>query len=448
MITPHFAQLLSQADALYEQGDIAKGTELYVSLLQMDPENPAILNAVATSLLQRGHAENAIGLLKKALYSLPGDPGLLGNLDIANLKKFGFIKGTNDEYALTPVEKVSNRAKPNIIHLLPTSRCNLNCTYCGISGQASDRQTHQDMDADVVGKILDLLAPLAGSTITLSGGEVTFMKDWISLAQQIKEKNFKISLISNFAKLFSDEEIKMLVSFSSIAISMDSPDATITKHYRSKLRLEILTLNLIRIRAYCLKHELPLPALSIASTVGTPTLHTLPDLITFAHACGVNTVSITDVTECAGAPGDFTAISRFDRYSREESVSFFNEAIRLANRLGVGLVIEQSTINALNGQQNTETPPGLTKSCLDPWQMLLFKPNGDIHSCCVDYPAIANISHVNSIKDIFFSEANLACKQELLSGALHPACKKCTRRQDKTPDAFINECQDFLQVTH
>ena len=448
MITPYFAQLLSQADALYDQGEIAKGTELYVNLLQMGPEDPAVLNAVAVSLVQRGHTDNAISLLEKALTILPGDPGLLGNLRIANIKKAGFIKGIEDENTLTPLEKVSNRAKPNIIHLLPTSRCNLNCTYCGISGQASDHQTHQDMDTNVVEKILDLLGPLIGSTITLSGGEVTFMKDWMSLARRIKEKNFKISLISNFAKMFSDEEIAMLATFSTIAISMDSPDATITKHYRSKLRLEVLTLNIIRIRAYCLKHELPLPALSIASTVGTPTLHTLPDLITFAHACGVNKISITDVTECAGAPGDFTAIARFDRYSRQESVNIFNETIRLANRLGVELAVEQSTINALNGQQSIETPPGLTKSCLDPWQMLLFKPNGDIHSCCVDYPAIANIRHVNSIEDIFFSEANLACKQTLLSGELHPACKKCTRRQDKTADAFISECQDFLQVTH
>ena len=448
MITPYFAQLLSQADALYDQGEIAKGTELYVNLLQMGPEDPAVLNAVAVSLVQRGHTDNAISLLEKALTILPRDPGLLGNLRIANIKKAGFIKGIKDENTLTPLEKVRNRAKPNIIHLLPTSRCNLNCTYCGISGQASDHQTHQDMDTDVVEKILDLLGPLIGSTITLSGGEVTFMKDWMSLARRIKEKNFKISLISNFAKMFSDEEIAMLATFSTIAISMDSPDATITKHYRSKLRLEVLTLNIIRIRAYCLKHELPLPALSIASTVGTPTLHTLPDLITFAHTCGVNTVSITDVTECAGAPGDFTAISRFDRYSRQASVNIFNETIRLANRLGVELAVEQSTINALNGQQSIETPPGLTKSCLDPWQMLLFKPNGDIHSCCIDYPAIANIRHVNSIEDIFFSEANLACKQTLLSGELHPACKKCTRRQDKTADAFISECQDFLQITH
>ena len=102
-----------------------------------------------------------------------------------------------------------------------SSRCNERCIHCYIP---NDKKNHGfDIPLLKVKSILDEYASMGGIHVTLSGGEAFLHKDIIEIARYCREKDFKISILSNLISL-TDSQVKALkeINISLIQVSLYS----------------------------------------------------------------------------------------------------------------------------------------------------------------------------------------------------------------------------------
>jgi hypothetical protein len=87
---------------------------------------------------------------------------------------------------------------PTHVQLVPTNRCNQNCTYCSFKG--SDK--HLELSKKELGDIVDTVARLGTKAITVTGGgEPLIHPDINWLIPYIRSKGMKVGLVSNGKQL-------------------------------------------------------------------------------------------------------------------------------------------------------------------------------------------------------------------------------------------------------
>ena len=167
--------------------------------------------------------------------------------------------------------------------------CNLRCTYCAVS-QPGYQGTQ--MTQEVLGKILNSLPKAVNNlTVQLNGhGETTFHPSWMAFAKEFQKLGAETTILSNFAKPFSEDEINILAHMTTIQISIDSLDENLLKNIRRKVSLGIILRNIhkIRIRAFKLNLQ---PIWSLSCGLYDKNIASINDLAIFAIR--ENFVSIT-----------------------------------------------------------------------------------------------------------------------------------------------------------
>lgn len=119
------------------------------------------------------------------------------------------------------LEEVQGRPLISKIQFELSSRCNERCIHCYIPNDKKNKGF--DMPTSKVSSILDEFAEMGGIHVTLSGGEAFLHKDLIEIAEYCREKDLKISILSNLISL-KDEQIARLkaVNVSIIQVSLYS----------------------------------------------------------------------------------------------------------------------------------------------------------------------------------------------------------------------------------
>lgn len=124
------------------------------------------------------------------------------------------------------LEEVQGRPLISSLQFELSSRCNERCIHCYIP---NDKKNHGfDMPTAKVKSVIDEFAAMGGIHVTLSGGEAFLHKDIIDIARYCREKDLKISILSNLISL-KDDQIKALkeVNLSLIQVSLYSMDPDI-----------------------------------------------------------------------------------------------------------------------------------------------------------------------------------------------------------------------------
>ena len=121
------------------------------------------------------------------------------------------------------LEEVQGRPLISSLQFELSSRCNERCIHCYIPNEKKNKGF--DMPTAKVKSILDEFAAMGGIHVTLSGGEAFLHKDLIEIARYCREKDLKISILSNLISL-KDEQIQALkeVNLSLIQVSLYSMD--------------------------------------------------------------------------------------------------------------------------------------------------------------------------------------------------------------------------------
>src|SRR5580704_12480127 len=133
-----------------------------------------------------------------------------------------------------------------------TSKCNLRCSYCHKSDEV--REALPASNADMTDGMIDDLyryCKAAGvKHVTLSqGGETTMYAGWHNrIAKFIDDAEMVCHIVSNFARLFKDDDLEALAKFRDIQISFDSSDWEMVRKLRSRADLRTITFNILKLR--------------------------------------------------------------------------------------------------------------------------------------------------------------------------------------------------------
>ncbi|MBD5202609.1 MAG: radical SAM protein [Bacteroidales bacterium] len=141
-----------------------------------------------------------------------------------------FTQETNDVVSENTqdffLEEVQGRPLISAIQFELSSRCNERCIHCYIPNQKKD--TGADMPIEKVKSILDEFSAMGGIHVTLSGGEAFLHKDLMDICDYCREKDLKITILSNLIAL-TDAQVERLkkVNISLIQTSLYSMDPDI-----------------------------------------------------------------------------------------------------------------------------------------------------------------------------------------------------------------------------
>lgn len=105
------------------------------------------------------------------------------------------------------LEEVQGRPLISSLQFELSSRCNERCIHCYIP---NEKKNHGfDMPLAKVKSLVDEFAAMGGIHVTLSGGEAFLHKDIVEIAEYCREKDLKISILSNLIAI-TDEQIERL----------------------------------------------------------------------------------------------------------------------------------------------------------------------------------------------------------------------------------------------
>src|SRR5713226_6270113 len=128
---------------------------------------------------------------------------------------------------------------PFLVHIIPTRRCNLACTYCNEFDDFS-----QPVAAEEMKKRLDILAGMGTSIITISGGEPLLHPELDEIIRHIRRRGMIAGMITN-GFLLTKERIEQLnrAGLEHLQISIDNtmPDEVSKKSLKTlDQKLELL----------------------------------------------------------------------------------------------------------------------------------------------------------------------------------------------------------------
>jgi molybdenum cofactor biosynthesis enzyme MoaA len=184
-----------------------------------------------------------------------------------------------------------------------TARCNLRCTYCPKGDLNKDSWNgapgrDEDMDSTSLERYMGAISSLPFQQIQLSGvGEFSFRSDWVQVGVRVRElSDAKISIISNFGRVFNNDELDFLLTLFHITISVDTPDATLLKKVRKAVDIKVITLNIINLRARSIETGTSMPLIKINGTIYAENLTHIHSLSCFAASLRVDVLQLTRVS--------------------------------------------------------------------------------------------------------------------------------------------------------
>ncbi|HEY7825631.1 MAG TPA: radical SAM protein [Candidatus Acidoferrales bacterium] len=136
------------------------------------------------------------------------------------------------------VKGVVSTRHPLLVHIIPTRRCNLACTYCNEFDDFSDPVPTEEMF-----RRIDLLGAMGTSIITISGGEPLLHPDLDAIVGRIRKNGIIAGMITN-GYLMVAERIERLnragLEYLQISIDNTIPDEVSKKSLKvldQKLKL-------------------------------------------------------------------------------------------------------------------------------------------------------------------------------------------------------------------
>jgi MoaA/NifB/PqqE/SkfB family radical SAM enzyme len=192
------------------------------------------------------------------------------------------------------------RARPRIVFVELTSRCNVRCVYCPVS---LPEYAGEDLDIDVE-ELARMLCRSHPMEVQISGhGETTMLPSWTHVANKLLEQGLPITLTTNLAKRMSDEEIDVLTRLRTLKISVDTADADLLARLRRGVRLEIVEETMRRVIETCRDRRRDLPFLQISCTVSDVVVPGLCDLVRWSKAHGAHGIGFVNIVRHEYPPG-------------------------------------------------------------------------------------------------------------------------------------------------
>jgi MoaA/NifB/PqqE/SkfB family radical SAM enzyme len=345
-----------------------------------------------------------------------------------------------------------------------TSRCNLKCPFCTVSHpdyRGGDNSLHVE---DLIPKLKERRVKRVEIN---NHGETTIINGWEKVAAKLLEASFEVSITSNLAKSFSDEEITALANMT-VYLSIDAVDPELFRKLRLGARLERVLENVRRI-------QLRKKELNISKPFGWRTIlcdATYPgvlELINLGLQLGVTEFYFGHLQKMMDFKSSFDVshILALPQKKVDEALCILNKAQKILDGAKVvhdlDKCIEQlksgtnpqiisydnpdpeacSPFEAVPKQTFNELlTSNKTRNCLLPWNMFQIKHNQNVTFCCW-MKSLGNLKTEN-LETILNGEKAKLYRKGLLTGELMSECRVCPVRESLPLQYQIQNVRDYL----
>ncbi|NIM14215.1 MAG: radical SAM protein [Candidatus Aminicenantes bacterium] len=369
-----------------------------------------------------------------------------------------------------PGNNLLESPRTKIAHIEFTSRCNLRCVFCAAS--QPDYQSY-DLDEKTIEHTIAALEVRHVDVVSVNGhGETTVYKDWHRYCNKMLDAGIPLHITSNFAKVFSAEELKTLSRFKSIEISCDTNDPELFKKLRRGADLRTICLNILRIRAQAAKENRLPPEISFSCVVSHINVLNLMDYVSFGEALGVTHFNFCNLTKYPDLEDALNTkhITEMPEEFVYKAVASLTETFEFLRHSNIKYDVQQGLLDTLQQRWQTLNPeepgslPGQpdgdakreeiqeelarersvkeesqphrysslrpqaqTRDCLDPWQFIMVQANKDVLPCCWHEP-IYSLGKGQSLLNVFNNTQFKELRRRLLTGELPKDCMNCPSR--------------------
>lgn len=185
-----------------------------------------------------------------------------------------------------------------------TYKCNLNCGHC-INGHLLDNNG-EELSTEDVKEIIDKLSKLEYvEYIHLLGGEPTFRKDFVEIADYFYQKNIRFGFNTNGLTLDSEkiEQVLNNKSLKSIIISLEGPNAALNDKLRGKNVFNVVIPKLRNLIKQKKDRGLDHFSVIVNTVVSKENYLNIMDMIDFCIELGVNELNLLEMIADGNAKG-------------------------------------------------------------------------------------------------------------------------------------------------
>lgn len=293
---------------------------------------------------------------------------------------------------------------PVIVHIEPTSLCNLRCPLCPSGNHELTRQ-RTSLDFEQFKIIVDKLPPTVRMLLLWNQGEPFLVKDFISMIEYAKQKSLYIVTSTNGHFFRKPEEVKKVVAsgIDEIIISLDGADQESYQKYRVGGDLEIVKQGVQNLARQKNRLQQNKPLLHLQFILMKHNISQKREMITLGKEMGADKLSFKTLQVTSWKEGeDFLPDDPTQtRYQTKSD----------------------------NGKYKTRRRRFFADDCLRLWYSAVVNCDGQVSPCCFDKDG--EYSQGNLLRSDFTSiwkgESFQKFRQSLLDSRLKlEMCQDCT----------------------
>ncbi len=312
------------------------------------------------------------------------------------------------------------------VGLAITNGCNLRCIYCEFGKR---EENLEQLDIDIVHRLMDEMDQLGVRTLTLIGGEPLVHTQFFDILTYAASKNFRVELVTNgtLIKVKANESLKLFKKvIKSVTISLDAANSEVNDCSRGKGTfneaiggLEFLS-------------ELDIPA-GILSVVTNMNYREIPELVELGAKYRLKFVFFQPVS-------NHSTIPHLNRLEEKDLLLIKQEELAyLENSVREGILLSRALRTPTNLPALSKwiapyfryatNPSGFffdsiikNFKCIVPFFYIVILYNGDVMPCCL-LPRVANIKDC-SLKEAWLEKVEYI-REALRRGEYPPECKGC-----------------------
>lgn len=359
------------------------------------------------------------------------------------------------------------------LHIEFTSRCNLRCVFCCAS-QPGYQGT--DLEPEILDNLIRSIKKQRVKVLSVNGhGETTIYPNWHRHCNQLLDIGAPLHIISNFARPFSDEEIRTLARFKTIEISCDTADPGLFRKMRRGAELHRIYANIKRLESAAEQQHRRWPEISFSCVVSDKNVLGLKDYVVFGKRLGVSHFNFCNLTKYPDIPGalQLNHITEMPAQLLPAAEASLMETFDFLDASGISYHVQQGLLDSLREKiqslKNPRTPaaapkpgtePGpepeihryscsqaprkdMTRDCLDPWSFVLVQSDREVLPCCW-HPPIGTLGKRQHLSEVINNTIIKELRYKLLNGDLPDHCQNCPTRGWTTTKKLQKKVRRYL----
>lgn len=328
--------------------------------------------------------------------------------------------------------------------IVATHRCNIDCRYCCLRGKHT---AVEDADLETLLRRMDTGDDFTVGYWQMSNlGEITIYSHWLELVNAIRRKT-PFTILSNFCKRFSDEELLMLARAKYLTISLDTTDRALLKSIRTGADPVRIVKNMEAVRGAAAKAGLPPPHINLSTVVSRPVVPYLPSLALLAVALKINHMLLQDVSAEDAVPGmaDDLTLSPSEDAALAASMGDMLDILR-RNGVQYTLLGPLRRFASRQEKYGGTVRGGIwgkkTKLCLAPWTRLYLGIGGNVNPCA-HIASVGCLSEQTTLAAVANGPRMQALRRGLLSGELEGCCAACRFGSPCTVEKLVDRIAQY-----